>query len=53
MNIDFDRFRGAAHHARTVAMHRYLFAPIAAFFRRLVKPEPRKPSAVFQSIRGC
>jgi hypothetical protein len=53
MNIDFDRFRAAAHHERTVAMERYLFAPIAALLRRLAKPEPRKPSAVFHSIRGC
>jgi hypothetical protein len=34
-------------------MGRFLFSPIAQLVERLARPEPRKPSAVFESIRGC
>jgi hypothetical protein len=51
--VDFAGLQAAARRERTHAMGRFLFSPIAQLVERLARPEPRKPSAVFESIRGC
>ena len=53
MNIDYDAIHAAARRERTLAINRFVFAPIAALVRRLTRPEPRKPAAVFPIVRGC
>ena len=53
MNIDYDAIHAAARRERNLAMQQYVFAPIAALIRRLARPEPRKPAAVFPIARGC
>ncbi|HEY2338471.1 MAG TPA: hypothetical protein VGI18_13995 [Burkholderiales bacterium] len=51
--VDFAGLAAAARRERTHAMGEFLFSPVAQLVLRLARPEPRKPSAVFQSIRGC
>ena len=51
--VDFAGLQAAARRERTRAMGRFLFGPIAQRIARLARSEPRPPSAVFQSIRGC
>jgi hypothetical protein len=51
--VDFAGLAAAARRERTHAMGEFLFSPIAQLILRLARPEARKPSAVFQSIRGC
>jgi len=51
--VDYAGLAAAARRERTHAMGAFLFGPFAQLALRLARPEPRKPSAVFQSIRGC
>ena len=51
--VDYAALHAAARRERAIALHRYVVAPIAAFFRRLARPEARKPAAVFPAVRGC
>ena len=53
MFIGYNTIHAAARRERALAMDRLIFAPIAAFFRRLVRGEARKPSAAFPAIRSC
>ena len=50
--VDFAGLQAAARRERTHAMGQFLFSPIALVVR-LARPEARRPSAVFQPIRGC
>jgi hypothetical protein len=51
--VDYAGIAAAAHRQRNLAFNEFLFRPVAGFVLRLVRPEPRRPSAVFHSIRGC
>ena len=51
--VDYAGLAAAARRERTEAMNQLLFRPVAGFFLRLGRSEPRRPAAVFQSIRGC
>jgi len=51
--IDFAGIQAAANRERRLAVNALLFQPVAHLFLRLAKPELRRPSGAFQSIRGC
>jgi hypothetical protein len=53
MNIDHLAIYAAARRDRALAINQYLFAPVAALFRRLARPAPRRTSTTFPAARGC
>jgi len=56
MNIDYDKIHAAARRERALAIHRLVFAAaaaVAALFRRVAWPEPRKRAAAFPIARSC
>lgn len=47
MRPDLQKIHAAARRERALAMNRLIFAPIAAFFRRLQKPRRRNVTSAF------
>ena len=47
MRPDLSSIHAAARRERALAIHRLIFAPIAAFFRRLQKPQRRNVTSAF------
>lgn len=53
MRPDFAAIHAAARHARAVEMHRLVFAPIAAWFRRpKAAPAPARRAATVPAACG-